>query len=156
MSMKVILPRNLFSTAKLEQAIENALTGSAKAAKVDFDVTTQTWDRRPDFTIDSEPGKRTISTENEIYGYVNDGTRPHIIAPKNPGGMLVFGVPSGAKTQVRTIGSGAGSKGSTIVRTRKPVQHPGTDAREFDQVIKEKWDDLLPKTLQGAIDSEVT
>lgn len=155
MTMKVIIPKQLFNTAQLERAIENALTGSAKAAKVDFDVTTQTWTKRPEFTIDSELGKRTISTDNEIYGYVNDGTVPHIIAPKKPGGVLAFGVPSGPKTQVRVIGSGAGSKGSTPVRTRR-VQHPGTDAREFDQVIKEKWDELLPVTLQRAIDSEVS
>ena len=154
MSMKVIIPRNLFNTAKLERAIENALTGSAKAAKVDFDVTTQTWDRRPDFTIDSEPGKRTISTDNEIYGYVNDGTESHPIVAKNAP-TLVFGVPFGAKTQVRVIGSGAGSRG-TIIRRPKAIMHPGTVAREFDQVIKEKWDDLLPKTLQRSIDSEVS
>lgn len=155
MSMKVIIPRKLLNTAKLVQAIENALTGSAKAAKVDFDTTTRTWRNRPEFTIDREPGKRTISTDNEIYGYVNDGTPSHIIAPKKPGGMLVFGVPYGAKTAVRVIGSKAGSKGSTIVRTRKQVLHPGTDAREFDEAIREKWDDLLPATLQRAIDAAV-
>lgn len=155
MTMKAIkIPRNLFNTAQLERAIENALTGSAKAAKVDFDVTTQTWTKRPEFTIDSEPGKRTISTDNEIYGYVNDGTPPHPIVAKNAP-TLVFGVPFKAKTAVRVIGSGAGSKGATI-RRPKAVQHPGTDAREFDQVIKEKWDDLLPVTLQRSIDSELT
>lgn len=154
MSMKVIIPRNLFNIDKLERAIENSLTANAKAVKVDFDVTTQTWAKRPTFTIESEPGKRTIATENEIYGYVNDGTRPHIIAPKKPGGVLAFGAPTSAKTAVRVIGSTSGSKGSTQVRTRR-VQHPGTDAREFDEVIKEKWDELLPQTLQRAIDAEV-
>lgn len=155
MGMKVTIPRSLLiDVRKLELAIENALTASAKAAKVDFDVTTQTWQSRPAFTIDKAPGKRTISTDDEIYGYVNDGTRPHIIAPK-AGGALVFTTPYGAKTAVRVIGSGRGSRGATKIVTRKPVQHPGTDAREFDEVIKEKWDDKLPVTLQRSIDAVV-
>lgn len=154
MGMKTIkLPRDLFNTAKLERAIENALTGSAKAAKIDFDVTMQTWKKRPTFTIDTEPGKRTISTDNEIYGYVNDGTEPHPIVAKNAP-TLVFGVPFKAKTSVRVIGSGPGARGSTI-RRPKAAQHPGTDAREFDAVIAEKWDEQLPVTMQRSIDAEV-
>lgn len=156
MAMKVILPRKLLNTPGLVRAIENALTGAAKNVKVDFDVTTRTWKNRPTFTIDREPGKRTVSTDDEIYSYVNDGTRPHIIAPKKPDGVLAFGVPSSPKTAVRVIGSSKGSRGSTIVRTPKPVRHPGTDAREFDVTIKDKWDDMLPGILQRAIDSEVS
>lgn len=155
MGMKVIIPRKLLNTPGLVRAIENALTGAAKNVKVDFDTTTQTWRTRPEFTIDREPGKRTVSTDDEIYGYVNDGTRPHIIAPKN-GKVLAFGVPSSPKTAVRVIGSSKGSRGSTIVRTPKPVQHPGSDAREFDVTIKDKWDDKLAGILQRAIDAEMS
>lgn len=156
MGMKVILPRKLLNTPGLVRAIENALTGAAKNVKVDFDTTTQTWHTRPTFTIDREPGKRTVSTDDPPYPWVNDGTPRHIIAPKKPGGVLVYGVPSSPKTAVRVIGSSAGSRGSTIVRTPKPVQHPGSDAREFDEEIKEKWDDKLPGILQRAIDAEMS
>lgn len=152
--MKTIIPKQLlFKPRELSRAIDNALTGSAKAVKVDFQVTTQTWVTKPDFVIEDSPGKRTISTDNEIYGYVNDGTRPHIIAAKNAK-QLVFGVPYGAKTAPKVIGSTAGRRGKTIVR-KKTVQHPGTEARAFDEVIADKWAEQLPVTLQRAIDSEV-
>jgi hypothetical protein len=53
------------------------------------------------------------------------------------------------------IGSGGGSKGGATVFTKR-VQHPGTDAREFSEVIAEKWEEQLPMLLQRAIDAELT
>ena len=155
MPLKVIIPKDLaFDPQRMERTINNGLDGAAKAAQVDFNVTTQTWDHDVEFTIEEAPGERIISTDDEIYGYVNDGTPAHIIEAKN-GKSLAFGVPHKAKTAVRVIGSSAGSRGTTIVK-RKRVRHPGTDAREFDETIAQKWRDLLPVTLQRSIDSEVS
>lgn len=154
MKMKAIIPKRLlFDVSKLSRAIDNTLDSAAKAVQVDFEVTTQTWTNKPDFVIDEAPGKRTVYTADEIYHYVNDGTRPHIIAAKNKK-MLAFGVPHGAKTTPKVIGSGSGSKGSTMV-FKKQVKHPGTQAREFTTVIADKWQKELPRLLQRAIDSEV-
>jgi hypothetical protein len=156
MKIKAVIPRDLgLDPRRLQRAITNGLDASAKAAKVDFGVTTQTWAKKPDFEIsEPDPYSRVIGTDDEIYGYVNDGTKPHLIVARN-GKALAFGVPSGAKTTPRVIGSSAGRKGSTMIR-RKAVQHPGTDAREFDQAIAEKWENQLPTTMQRAIDSEIT
>lgn len=158
MKIKVIIPRGLLlDPARLVRGLENGLTAAAKATKIDFDVTTQTWRKRPDFTIKDQPSERIIATDNEIYGYVNDGTRPHIIVAKN-GKSLAFkwgGKGSySPKTAVRVIGSGASSQSGSIIRPRA-IHHPGTDAREFDQVIADKWEDKLPEIVQRAIDSEV-
>lgn len=43
----------------------------------------------------------------------HQGTRPHLILPKEPGGILVFG------------------SGSRVVRTPGPVKHPGTKANHY-------------------------
>lgn len=154
MKMNVLLPKSLvFNAAKLARAIENGLEGAAKDVKVDFAVTTQTWATKPAFEIERKTAERIVSTDDEIYGYVNDGTRAHPIVAHGPGG-LAFGVPSSPKTAPRVIGSSGGSKGSTIVHVRR-VQHPGTEAREFDETIGKKWDAELPRIMQRAIDSEV-
>lgn len=42
----------------------------------------------------------------------HEGTRPHVILPKNPGGILVF------------------SKGTRVIRTAR-VMHPGTKPNRF-------------------------
>ena len=82
--MKLILPKKLIANpAKMARALTNALNGVAKDIQIDLKVTTQTWRHRVEFPIASpSPYRRTISTADEIYGYVNDGTRPHIIRPK--------------------------------------------------------------------------
>lgn len=154
MKMKVLIPKGLvFNAPKLARAVENTLEAAAKDVKVDFGVTTQTWKQKPEFTIERKTAERIVSTQDEIYGYVSEGTRPHVITARGRGG-LVFGVPSSPKTHVRAIGSGRGSRGTTIVHARQ-VHHPGTEAREFEEVIGAKWEKQLPIVMQRALDSEV-
>lgn len=154
-SLRAIIPKGTILDAEaLARAIENTLDGVAKDIKVDFDVTTQTWKDRPDFAIEKRDGYRSVSTEDEIYGYVNFGTRPHLIMAR-PGGGLRFQTGFRPKTRVRYIGSNAGGASGPFVGA-KSVQHPGSEAREFDQTIQEKWDGLMQNTLQRAIDAEVS
>lgn len=154
MKMKVIIPKGLvFNAPALARAVENALEGSAKDVNVDFDVTTQTWKDKPTFTIEREPGSRKIATDDEIYGYVDEGTEAHPIVAHTPRG-LTFGVGGSPKTAPRVIGSTRGSRGAVIVHVRA-VHHPGTAARDFSGTIAKKWDGLLPSILQRAVDSEV-
>lgn len=155
MPLKVIIPKSVaLDPKRLLRAIENGLDGAAKNVLIDFKVTVQTWQQKPDFAISESPGERTIGTDDEIYGYVNDGTRAHLIVAKTAAG-LAFGSQFTPKTSVRVIGSSAGSRGGPL-RRPKAVRHPGTEAREFDEVIAEKWRDLFPVIMQRAIDAEVT
>jgi len=135
---------------RMELAIVNSLDMTARAIKVDFGVTTQTWRRRPMFQID-EPAwdTRDIYTTSEIYGYVSGGTRPHVIRPRMAS-RLAFPANYAAKTTPRSIASRpGGSSGPTV--TAREVFHPGTQAREFDIVIAEKWGRQFPVTLDRAI-----
>lgn len=157
MKLTAIKPKNTPLDAKrMQRAIDNGLNAAALAAKVDFGVTTQTWKNRPTFTIGKGDNERTVATDDAIFGYVDAGTKPHIIAPKN-GKALAFGVGGSPKTRPGVIASGAGSAGSAVILRRKPVRHPGTKARNFSQVIAKKWrDGELRKAIQTAIGAEVT
>lgn len=152
--MKLILPKKLIADpVKLTRALTNALNGVAKDIQIDFLVTVQTWQHKPSFPIASPSTyRRIVATDDEIYGYVNDGTRPHRIMPK--GKMLRFNTPFRAKTLPNKIYSGPGSKGSNVVFSRG-VNHPGTKARAFDKAIKDKWDRQFGIIMQRALDSEV-
>lgn len=77
----------------------------------------------------------------EIYGYVDQGTRPHLITPKN-GPFLSFHTGYSPKTlakPARTVGGGGTSSGPRVFA--KVVHHPGSEAREFSKTIAE---DILP------------
>jgi hypothetical protein len=140
-------------SARMRRAVENALTALAKGAEVDFKVTTQTWKHKPVFKVESKPGERTVGTDDRIYGYVDEGTAPHIITPKRSK-RLVFMAGGRAKTRPRSISSGAGSPGSTKAFA-KVVHHPGTEARDFSKTIAEKWRRQHEAIMQRAINAEV-
>lgn len=150
-----ITPRGpLFDLTSARRAIDNALDGAAKGALVDFKVTTQTWEHKPDFTIEApSDDTRIISTDDAIYGYVDAGTKPHIIVPRRAK-VLMFGPGARAKTRPRVIGSGGGSKGGATVVAHR-VNHPGTEAREFSETIADKWGEQLPILLQRALEAEM-
>lgn len=78
-------PRKLLGghIGKIERAINNALSETALAIQVDFNVITQTWTNRPKFTIRQGKWERIIATDSEIFGYVDEGTRPHRIEPRS-------------------------------------------------------------------------
>lgn len=156
MSARVIVPKKLsVNPAKMAQAITNALNGVALDAKVDFEVTVQTWQHKASFSITSPSTyQRQVGTDDANYARLNAGTRPHPISPR-PGGTLVFQTPFRSKTVPHSISSGPGGTGGATVFTRKTVRHPGTQAREFDKVIAQKWDRLFAGVMQRAIDAAV-
>lgn len=153
--VKVICPasRSLVDLVKHERAITNAIEGVAKDALVDFKVTTQTWRSKPEFEITRTSDSRIVSTDNVIYGYVNDGTRAHIIRPRR---AKVLHIPQGGtpKTKPGVIGSGAGLRANAFFYS-KAVRHPGTKARRFDRAIAKKWRREFANILQRAIAFEL-
>lgn len=154
-SVKIIpiKPVHRFSESKKwRQIFENAGNMTSKAIEVDFNVTTQTWNHKPDFKIEHSVGKLEwiISTDDIIYKYVSEGTKPHTIVPK-VAKMLVFYTGGRPKSRVGWIGSNKGARGTKgPVRTME-VHHPGTTARKFAEAIKAKWDLEWPRQLDRAI-----
>lgn len=149
---RAIIPNSMISLAAQRSAVKAAMDNAAKQAKAEFEKTTATWSRRPEFTIEAPSEfSRTIATDSEIYGYVNDGTRPHIIPVSGTAVIFPGGLP---KTAPRIIGSGTGSPGKRTFTT-KPIHHPGTEAREFDDVIAEQMEPKLATEIQRAVDGGV-
>lgn len=106
----------------------------------EFKKTTATWDTPVEFEmlISTTAGsfEVLVGTDNDIYRYVNDGTRPHKIRPKNAR-VLAFPSMYKAKTAPKVIGSvPGGSSGPTVFANE--VDHPGTEPRHFDKEIQKK------------------
>ena len=156
MSATIIKPKgSVFKPEQQRRIIQNTLTATAKAIKVDHDVTTQTWHNRPTFDIKSPaPFERTISTDNAIYSMLDRGTKAHIIRPKSARGILRFPGAFQSKTLPNQIMSRGGSTGGGTVVARV-VHHPGTAARNWAKVIAKKWQAQVGAIFQRALDSEV-
>lgn len=141
---KVIFPEKvLLDPQAVVRVCENTLQGVALNVKVDFDVTTQTWNDRPTFTITKAPLKRVVATKSDIYRFVSRGTRVR---------FAVMTAGFRPKTRTGYIGSNIG-KGGMAFLGKKPL--PGIKARNFEPTIGKKWQKEMPAIMQRAIDSEV-
>lgn len=131
--------------AKLEKVVENALDETALAIQVDYQVTTRTWQHKPVFRIERKgPFERWIYTEDEIYGYVSEGTSVRY-ATMTPDFQ--------AKSAPMLIASRTGKGGVAFVNKSRPK--PGIKAREFPEAIGRKWDSEWARQLERALASEL-
>lgn len=135
MGVRVIHRKNI--TRKVNAAIDaskKATVAATKRVAKGLDEMTKDWKSKPEFKItitdtrDRFSAVITPSGENaDIFTFVDQGTRPHIIRPKRAR-TLVFRVKE-PKTK-RTVESGG-----VVFATR--VSHPGTKPQGlFEQAIE--------------------
>lgn len=152
--LRPIIPRSpLYHTATMEREIKDALTKLGKDVVKTFEGTTSTWNTKVKFdlkvTVNNNEASIEVSTDNEIYGYVNEGTKPHIIRPKRAR-RLAFQTGYRAKTRPKSITSGPGGASGPYAYANI-VHHPGTKAREFTKYVTIRYVDILPMVIQDAI-----
>ena len=116
----------------------------------EFEATVRTWDHEVIFQKEIRVLKTRIIgivwTDDEIYGYVDKGTKPHKIRPKKAT-ILAFPETYLAKTAINLIGSGSGgSSGDTVFA--KEVDHPGNDPRNFSKIIRDYMQELMAEEMK--------
>lgn len=130
----------------------NELKKVGREVVKDFQATTATWKHKPKFeqTISLKGGPSIqVGTDDEIYRYVEEGTKPHDIYPRKAK-VLRFKPGYSAKTSPGVIGSGpGGASGKEILRPY--VRHPGTKPRNFAKAIEKKWRRSFPDRMQKAM-----
>lgn len=150
--VKVIKPKRL-KEKEMRLELLNGLRAAAKAVEKDYLLTVATWKRKPKFETIIALGKSKaeflVGTDDEIYRYVDEGTKPHLIFPVKARALHFF-AGGGPKTQPGVIGSSSGSKGSSEVFT-KAVNHPGTKARKFSEVINRKHERAFKERMHEAM-----
>ena len=128
---KAIIAKNVFNPAGQLRAIKAALADQAKATKRNLERDVADWDTKVVFVIRQvDEFTVEIATDNDIYRYQDDGTRPHVIRPKVKQ-ALAFSLPR--------VG---------VIITKK-VNHPGNDAQKWtlrEQKIAERD---LPKRIDS-------
>lgn len=145
--IKPLLPK-AFDEQVLVDVMRRATGFVTKGMMEDFEATTEDWKHEvtfepiESFRWDSRAQVyAAVFTTDEIYNYVNNGTPEHDIPKTKPGPLRFRWGGRGsykAKTRPGFIGSMPGGPTGPWVTMRK-VHHPGTEAREFDKMIKRKW-----------------
>jgi hypothetical protein len=144
---------------KIRLTMLNEMRKAGTAMKADFEKTTATWKHKPKFEAVvslTPPGPQLlVGTDDEIYGYVSRGTKPHpifagIYTGKSNKKALAFPGRSTPKTRPGVIGSTAGSRGGTMI-VRPYVQHPGTKPRKFEEAIQKLWETKFRTRMEQAL-----
>ena len=131
-TLKVIKPKaNALNVKELSAAVKRTMQQSADDAQRDFERTTAGWQHTVVFEQVPTPGGIVIGTEDEIWQYQDEGTKPHPIVPRN---ATVLRFPAGGR----------------VVYTRR-VNHPGTKARGWSTMIATKWQRELPLRINEAM-----
>lgn len=153
--LKAIVPSKQFKAGDMAAAIDKALAKTLQHGQSAFKATTKSWSTQVTFEIDGPSGgEGAVGTNNDIYGYVSRGTRPHLITPH--GSWLSWeGGTFRAKTRPGVLGSRSGGNrptggvGQAIFARR--VQHPGTQARGFEEAVAAKLQPILENEVTAAI-----
>lgn len=150
-----------FNVGALERELKKAQKEWMLKVLKEYRKTTKYWKHKVAFWgRGTERGFVTtieIGTDDEIYGYVDEGTGQaagrggkYPITPKKPGGVLAFPSKSTPKTKPGRLRSGYGRRGKTIVFAKK-VMHPGIKPRDFSGQIKKKMEPVLERDMQTAM-----
>lgn len=133
LKFKAIRPKALPDSKEYLDAFEKGAQKAAALVLSDLQATTKTWNHKPTFdvTITRDKGDYIVAagTDDKIYGFVDAGTKAHVIKPKRSK-YLRFLSGYRAKTRVGIIGSQPGGAFGSEVYAQS-VNHPGFPGRKF-------------------------
>lgn len=153
-SVKAIKPQRMRVDA-IRLEVLNALRAEGRDVKKEYEKTTKTWRRKPNFEIlvdvTAKDASVLVGTDDKIYGYVDFGTRPHLIRARNAP-RLAFQTGFDPKTRPGVIGSGPGRRFGPTVHP-VAVMHPGGKARKFSETIQKRRRKKFTRRMIKAIQS---
>lgn len=156
--LEAIRPNEGKARAVYQREIRTIFHKIAAIIERDFEQSVKDWDRKPKFyvVVETEAGRLgvTAGTDDEIYGYVTHGTKPHIIRPKRAKALaFVWGGPGSyqAKTKPGRIMSRPGGMVSGEPVKFQQVNHPGFPGRKFDVLIAKRRQASVKSMLEKAI-----
>lgn len=136
--MRVIVINELDLTGELTkvlQGVEAGLDIAANQIKDKFLQPTDTWNHKPEFSIESAPRERTIGTNDTNYARINDGTAPHTIRAKNK--KILKGHFNSPKTRPFNFQGQSSAEGEVFYA--KEVKNPGISPRGWDELIEYEY-----------------
>jgi len=155
--VKAIKPAKLKDDA-IRLELLNGMRKFGTQVKKEYEKTVTTWNDKPKFgyeiALDSQgptmiAGVTGGGAGAEHWRYVNEGTRPHVILPKGDY-PLAFQSGYNAKSTPGLISAKAGGSYGDVVYARG-VMHPGTEARNFDEVIQKEMTPRFKRAMEDAM-----
>jgi len=150
--------RKFVNSPKVKAEIERVLDREVKPDLIkQFERVVSDWKNKPEFKARKSISANGVKIyvypagpNKKIWFFVSGGTKPHTIRPKNAHNRLFFPAgPYQPKTRPGGFYGGPGiAPGPTVAA--KAVQHPGTEAREFEKVIAKDYKNKFRRNVENA------
>jgi hypothetical protein len=131
-------------------AKDRVLRAIGNGLRDDFREITSNWKHKPTFVIARSPAQVSVFTVDDVFGYVDKGTKAHIIKAKK-GKLLKFRTGYKAKTRPNNSRFKGPGKATGGWRSAKRVKHPGTKARNFSRILANRWSKEGVKLLRAEL-----
>jgi len=166
--IRVEVPSQILSVSAVMGEIRHTMTTkTARELRDLFEKTTEGWSNtmNPSSGFDEVRWNTTFNfgqtvssvkvfTYSKKYAIVNEGSPRHPIVPRRAR-MLKFRTGYRAATRPKVIGSRAPSRFGEFASTPIVPDHPGFEARKFDEAIADEYAPTFEKDIQDAIDAAV-
>ena len=163
-AFRTVRSRQRFANHKaVKKELEDTLDRTVKPHMIQrFDLVVANWKHQPDFKARKFIRKDMIwvnvypAGDEEsvaIYGFVTGGTKPHKISARNAPRLAFMWGGKGSykpKTAARGKIGGPGIIAGGMMHFPVTVQHPGSEARDFEGVIAEDEKDWYNRTMENA------
>jgi hypothetical protein len=147
--------------ARIRQGAIEAGRKTAREQVEALNEVTKTWENKVVFRLQEKQERgvtkfQIIAEGSEealrIFGYVDKGTKPHVIRPKTAEGVLSFWTRFEPRTApVAKADVGSGRSWGEIVWVRG-VDHPGTEAREFTAYAMLEAEDAYEQRIEELLE----
>ena len=156
--LNVKVPQQVFdSQAAVQRIVRTMQEKTAPALKELFGQSVEGWQNPPEWSQKQTVAQTYISMqvyasgENaKQYAIVNNGSPPHLITPRRAG-YLRFRSGYIAGTVPKSLHSKAFIRYGPYVTVMNGVNHPGFEAREFDQTVADEHYDQFVQDMQDAM-----
>jgi hypothetical protein len=157
-SIRVTVPKEVISQIGFQEAIARAQREkTAPELKRLFAKTVEGWENKPYWNQDQKVSSARISMavsaggpNADQYALVNNGASPHAIWPRSRNGFLRFQPGYQSATRPHILSSRSKQRFGGFVSARM-VNHPGFEAREFDQAVADEYAPYFEQDMQDAI-----
>ena len=156
---KQIKPKRLNDKAFIEE-FEKAALAISKEVEKELLKPTKTWKTKVNFERLVSVGPTSIdmlvATDNEIYGYLNDGTKGGYKIPKTLGGKRLAFIWGGkgsyySKTQPNNFQTTGPGRATGTLRRPYQITHPGIKARNWSELTAKKFTKIYKRALEDAL-----
>ena len=148
--LKQIKPDKFKEKAFLRE-FTKAATKTSKDIEKDYKKTVTKWKRKPKFTRLVQIGPNAIEvlvgTDNKIYGFVDEGTKAHIILPRKRKVLRWLGKGYDGRNPPR----GKGRPKKSDYTFAAYVFHPGFKGYHHSEKIAKMWNKKFKRRMEAAM-----